>query len=153
MTPKPETEITTEVTNLKEKTESQPEEKPNVLPMTQMPFPIPKRTFCRFMILSNAVRCFQIADNPRNNHVENGNKMNMTPKPKTTITTEAAILEEKTENHPPEKPDVLPMTAQLSNPKPKPAFCRFMIRNFHLRPSSIIKCHREFPKKQLRSRF
>ena len=144
MTPKPETEITTEVTNLKEKTESQPEEKPNVLPMTQMPLPIPKRTFCRFMILSNAVRCFQIADNPRNNHVENGNKMNMTPKPKTTITTEAAILEEKTENHPPEKPDVLPMI-QLSNPIPKPTFCRFMIRNLLL-PSSIIKCHREFAK-------
>ena len=58
MAPKPETEIATEVTTLEEKTENQPHDKPNVLPMTQMPSPIPKRIFCRFTGLLNAVRCF-----------------------------------------------------------------------------------------------
>ena len=79
MAPKPETEIATVVTTLEEKTENQPHDKPNVLPMTQMPSPIPKRTFCRFMILSNTVRCFPITHNHGNNQIEKGNKKSMTP--------------------------------------------------------------------------
>ena len=139
MTPKSDTESTTEVTTVEEKTENQPNDKPNALPMTQMPSPIPKRTFCSFMILSNAVRCFTITDNHRNNHIEKGKETSMTPKPKIIITTGAAILIEKTDNHPGKKSNVSPMT-RLSSPSPKRSFCSFMIRN-RILPSSIIKCY------------
>ena len=140
MAPKPETEITTEVTTLEEKTENQPDDKPNVLPITQMRSLIPKRTFCRFMVISNTVRCFPITDNHRNNRIEKGNKTSMTPKPKTTITTEAEILIENTENpeattlkvqiedHSEEKP----MSTQMSTLAPKEIFCRFW-RTAHCR--------------------
>ena len=143
MAPKSETEITTEVTTLEEKTENQPDDKPNVLPITQMPSPIPKRTFCRFTILSNTVRCFQITHNHRNNLIEKGNKKSMTPKPKTAITTQAAILVDKTDKHPREKSNVLP-TTQLSSSLPYRDFCRLMIGSLLL-PPSISKCHEVFP--------
>ena len=117
VTPKFKSAITTESTIMEEKTENRPDEKGNMLPMTQMPSPIKKGSFCMFMILDllihrlspNAIRCPQFTETLRNNHIEKDNKTKITPKPK------------------------------LSSSIPKRTFCRVLLL------MSTMRCHPTIP--------
>ena len=116
-TPKFKSAITTEATTMEEKTENHPDEKANMLPMTQTPSPIKKGSFCTIMILDllihglspNAIRCPQFNESLRNNHIEKNNKTKMTPKPK------------------------------LSSPIPKRTFCRVLLL------LSTMRCYDTIP--------
>ena len=74
----------------------------------------------------------------------------MTPEPKPATTTGATMVKKKTEDHPFEKPNVLPMNRK-SSPIPTRTVCSFMIPAL-LSPLKIIKCYKMLPRYRLPSK-